>query len=370
MIVHSPAGLKSDPANLRRSKDLEDEDVTALLGILKVALLLSPEGSNELSRPRLPIQTVSIQKPANSQSPELTEAATLTRSAVNLYQQGKYAEALPQAKRVVQLRETVLSADDPLLRSALMNLGQICVALGKLGEAETALQRVVKSYEKTEPGAPRSAEVLQSLALVHYARGDWSKSEKDYQRSLEITEQAFGADSKQTAEALFSLAEFYQFTGNYKKGEILYQRLVSIQQKASSLTQKEQLAVTVDRYACLLRKSNKRAEAKELEDRILGPPGPEDDAAVLGNILNGTAISLPPPSYPAAARAANVQGKVSVRVVIDETGNVLRACAISGPALLIQGSEVAALRAKFSPTKISGVPAKVTGVITYRFFKQ
>jgi tetratricopeptide (TPR) repeat protein len=344
--------------------------VTALLVIVKVALLLAPQSSDGRLRPQITVEPGSIPWLTNSQAPQLEEAATLTNSLVKLYREGKYTEALPLAKRVVQLREVGLTADDPLLRTALINLGQIYIALGKLKEAETAFERVAKSYETTQPDAPKFAEVLQSMALVHYAKGDWSKSEKDYQRSLEITEKAFGPDSKQTAQALFSLAEFYQFTGNYKKGESLYERLVSIQQKGTSPDQQEQLAVTVDRYACLLRKANKSAEAKGLEDRILGPTSTQDDAAALANILNGTAISLPKPSYSEEARAARAQGSVPVRVVIDETGNVLRACALSGPPQLIRESELSASRAKFSPTKINGVPVKVTGVIIYRFIKQ
>jgi TonB family protein len=344
--------------------------VTALLAIVKLALLLAPQNSDGRLHPHTPVEPSSIPWQSNSQSQDPSEAAALTSSVIKLYQAGKYAEALPLARRAVQLREAVLTADEPLLRNALINLGQIYVALGKLREAETAFERVAKSYETTQPSAPRFAEVLQTLALVHYAKGDLSKSEKEYQRSLEINEKAFGPESSQTAQSLLSFAEFYQFTGNYKKGELLYQRLVSLQQKGSRPEQKEPLAVIVDRYACLLRKANRSADAKALEDRILGPPGSPDDAAALANILNGTAISLPRPSYPEAARAARAEGVVPVRVVIDEAGNVLRACALSGPPLLIRESELAALRAKFSPTKIAGVPVKVTGVINYRFIRQ
>jgi TonB family protein len=294
---------------------------------------------------------------------------------VKLYQERKYDEALPLAKRAVQLREAALGADDPLLRKSLINLAEIYLALRKFGDAQSPLERVVKSYEKTDPVAPQLAKVLESLALVHYARGNWSKSERAYQRALEVTEKAFGPDSSPTANAVLHLAEFYQFSGNYKKGEPLYQRLVSIQERGSGPAQREQLALAVDRYACLLRKTNRGADAKELEDRTLGPPrqssqGNPDDAAALGNVLNGRAISLPRPSYPAEARAAGASGTVTVRVVIDETGKVVRACAISGPPLLIRESELAAYRAKFSPTKLSGMPVKVLGVITYKYVRQ
>jgi len=83
--------------------------------------------------------------------------------------------------------------------------------------------------------------------------------------------------------------------------------------------------------------------------------------------LNGKAISLPKPDYPADARAAGVDGVVVVQVTIDEQGNVAEARAVSGPPQLQQVSISAALQAKFSPTLLMGEPVKVTGVIVYNF---
>jgi protein TonB len=87
-------------------------------------------------------------------------------------------------------------------------------------------------------------------------------------------------------------------------------------------------------------------------------------------VLNGKAISLPKPAYPAIARTARASGTVVVQVVIDENGRVISAHAVSGHPLL-QGVAVSAARgARFSPTKLSGQPVKVTGVITYNFVAQ
>lgn len=88
---------------------------------------------------------------------------------------------------------------------------------------------------------------------------------------------------------------------------------------------------------------------------------------ISGGVLNGRAIVLPRPDYPAEARAARAAGTVVVQVVIDEYGNVTSAKAISGPPMLHQASVTAALQAKFSPTTLMGEPVKVTGVITYNF---
>ena len=61
---------------------------------------------------------------------------------------------------------------------------------------------------------------------------------------------------------------------------------------------------------------------------------------------------------------------VQVQVLIDENGNVVSAHAVSGHPLL-QAAAVAAARAsKFTPTKLSGQPVKVNGVIIYNFVAQ
>jgi protein TonB len=88
---------------------------------------------------------------------------------------------------------------------------------------------------------------------------------------------------------------------------------------------------------------------------------------VSGGVLNGTAISLPPPSYPEAARRLRMGGVVTVEVIVDETGKVISAVATSGPAVLRDVAVQAALRARFSPTKLSGQPVKVSGLINYKF---
>jgi TonB family protein len=97
-------------------------------------------------------------------------------------------------------------------------------------------------------------------------------------------------------------------------------------------------------------------------------PGPKPILKpVSGGVLNGTAVFLPPPTYPEAAKRMRTQGVVTVDVVLDETGKVVSANASNGPTILREAAVQAALKAKFSPTKLSGQPVKVSGVINYKF---
>ena len=67
------------------------------------------------------------------------------------------------------------------------------------------------------------------------------------------------------------------------------------------------------------------------------------------------------------ARRMRSTGVVVVEVVIDENGKVISASALSGPGILRDVAVQAAFRARFSPTKLSGQPVKVTGTINYKF---
>lgn len=97
------------------------------------------------------------------------------------------------------------------------------------------------------------------------------------------------------------------------------------------------------------------------------PNSPKDPKLIMGGVVNGKALSLPKPSYPYEARGARAGGTVSVQVLISEEGKVIRAQAISGHPLLQFEARSAACRARFSTTKLEGLPVKVSGVITYNF---
>lgn len=104
-----------------------------------------------------------------------------------------------------------------------------------------------------------------------------------------------------------------------------------------------------------------------------------------GGVLNGKAVSLPKPAYPAEAKEAKAEGAVAVDIEIDEHGTVVSA--ISQPydqtvkknddgtpteprelhPALRTSAETAALSARFSPTLLSGEPVRVRGRIVYNF---
>lgn len=83
--------------------------------------------------------------------------------------------------------------------------------------------------------------------------------------------------------------------------------------------------------------------------------------------LGDRKVYAPEPVYPEIAKAARAQGSVSVKVTVDEDGNVIAAEAVSGHPLLQSAAVDAARESKFKPTFLEGKPVKVSGVISYVF---
>jgi len=115
----------------------------------------------------------------------------------------------------------------------------------------------------------------------------------------------------------------------------------------------------------------KKSAGEMTEQRTVGVDSAADNQSTVrkisGGVLNGKALSLPAPAYPAAARAVEASGAVNVQVTINEQGEIISASAVSGHPLLRQASEQAARKAKFAPTLLQGVPVSVTGVLVYNF---
>ncbi len=108
-----------------------------------------------------------------------------------------------------------------------------------------------------------------------------------------------------------------------------------------------------------------RARADFATEKLLFP----QQANAL-RVLNGRALNLVKPSYPAEARRAHASGTVVVKVVINEEGKVIAASVISGHPLLMAVCVDAAKNSLFTPTILAGKPVEVTGVIQYNFIER
>ena len=111
--------------------------------------------------------------------------------------------------------------------------------------------------------------------------------------------------------------------------------------------------------------------APATQDKTTKPPANDDENPPMDlGFLNGRAIELPKPAYPAEARKDHITGQVQVKVFVDETGKVTSAEIMSGPGALQAAALEAAKRARFQPHLENGVAVKVFGVLTFDFTGQ
>ena len=112
-------------------------------------------------------------------------------------------------------------------------------------------------------------------------------------------------------------------------------------------------------------------ELKKAGVGVLTVTGKESDPgnAIPGGVINGRAVELVQPAYPAMARAANASGEVVVWILIDKDGKVKAAQVIDGHPLLRAAAVKAAKSSQFTPTLIDHKPVNVSGRITYTFAK-
>jgi tetratricopeptide (TPR) repeat protein len=133
--------------------------------------------------------------PAQNSIRDTADAASLNQQVLQLYNQGRYSEAIPLAQRALTIREKALSSDHPDVAQALNNLAELYRAQGHYADAEPLYKRALATWEKAlGPDHPNFATSLNNLANLYDKLGRYGDAEPLYKRSLAIREKALGPD--------------------------------------------------------------------------------------------------------------------------------------------------------------------------------
>jgi TonB family protein len=323
---------------------------------------------------------------------EQAEAARLHAEVIRLYREGKYDEALPLAKRVLELREKAAAGGEDLeVARAVNNLAALYLRKGKNEEAEQLLRRSLGIAER-RLGAESEfvSDVVSQIGLLKLNQKEYGEAGPLLLRALKVKEKLHGADGADVVPVLLNLTDLYFLRREPEQARGFLGRAASIIRRqpprkdaatASRLknyycalmalragTDRE-LTNALDRAIWRLEEPEKAAqqdkERKEREAR-----GEEDKKIVEGEVLNGRVVSKPQPEYPRTAKDQRVSGVVVVEILVDESGKVIEAEALCGHPLLARASVEAARQARFTPTLLAGKPVKVSGIITYNFVLQ
>jgi protein TonB len=93
---------------------------------------------------------------------------------------------------------------------------------------------------------------------------------------------------------------------------------------------------------------------------VVAPILPKSDRIVHlgGDVTNSHPLDKLNLVYPELAKAAHIAGRVVIQAIIDETGKVINARAISGPPLLYLAAVEAVSKERFAPVLLNGEPTK------------
>jgi len=113
----------------------------------------------------------------------LAEAAALNQQVVQLYNQGRYSEAMPLAQRALAILEKALGPNHPSVAVSLNNLAELYQAEGRYAEAEPLYKRSLAIREKAlGPVHPDVAASLGNLAQLYKDQGRFADAEPLFKR--------------------------------------------------------------------------------------------------------------------------------------------------------------------------------------------
>lgn len=227
---------------------------------------------------------------AAAQQAEQQRYNQLNRELGELYNQGRYEEAIPLAKEALSIVEKALGRRDPNTAKSMHILATLYRAAGEYGKAEPLYRESLSiREEKLGPEHQETAASLNDLALLYKTLGDYVRSEPLYQKALALYEKGFGKGHINTAAVLNNLAELYEALGDYKKAEPLFTRALSIAEQVlgpdhrNTATARHNLAGLYQNMGEYDRAEPLYQRVLAVREKTLGPDHP-DTAMALGSL--------------------------------------------------------------------------------------
>lgn len=199
----------------------------------------------------------------------------------------------------------------------------------------------------------KSLEMKADNQIAYVGRGKTHYNLKSYDLSVKDFDKAVELNPKD-AVAFLNRGNSYEKLGDEKKAMVDYQKVIDLD--PANEVAKTNLKRLQDAEAAA-------ATAAAAEAAKNNPP----PFLNLGNLTTANAVRMATPVYSPVAQRANVEGRVTVEVELDEQGEVVSAKSTSGPQMLRSSAEDAANRSRFKPALFNNRPIKAKGYITYNF---
>ena len=232
----------------------------------------------------------------------------------------------------------------------------------KLGETDKAIADSTKAIELI------SSEFGRSVALVFRARlykkqGKLDQAIKDFSEAIRLAPDfAYhfanrGRTYAESNEFNKAIADFNEAIKLDPKSPYFLRDRAEAYRKLGNLDHARQDELAADNLEGKSPTSDESANANSSNNDLTVEV---KDPVATGD-LEGRAIDLTKPTYPAIGRAARASGLVVLQVTVDESGGVISASGIVGHPLLRAACVAAAMQSRFQ------AGGKVSGTIRYQF---
>ncbi len=244
--------------------------------------------------------------PTSARAQSEAELKALNEQVVQLYQAGKYAEAIPLAERYAEAMNARRGPDSPEYATALNNLAQLLQATNRLAEAEPLMRRAL-AIDENEPRARASQRRHRPqqpgrAAAGHQpaGRGRAADAPRAGHRREELRPRA--SRRRQRPQQPGAVAPGHQPAG---RGRAADRRALAIDEKSFG-PEHPNVAIGLNNLAQLLQATNRLAEAEPLMRRALAIDeksfGPEHPNVAIRPQQPGRSCSRPRTGWPRPSR--------------------------------------------------------------------
>ncbi|WP_081494397.1 tetratricopeptide repeat protein [Bradyrhizobium genomosp. III] len=208
---------------------------------------------------------------ARSQRELLDDARKLNAEIESLYSGGRYADAIPLAKRSLAITEEALGPVHSDVAESLNNLGLLLAKQGSLADAEPFYRRSLTVRETLPLSNGNSIEIattLNNLANLYVQQGRHADAAPLSTRSIELLEQALGPNDQRLASPLNNLSFNFRKQGRYANARTLLERALQINEKELGRGHPE-IAKILSNIANIYEDEGRYSEAEPLLNRAL-----------------------------------------------------------------------------------------------------
>jgi tetratricopeptide (TPR) repeat protein/transcriptional regulator with XRE-family HTH domain len=193
----------------------------------------------------------------------------LTKASAYLEEYGQLTQAITLLRQALNIYERRHELNHPDAAQTLVELGTDLFRLGNFTEGESTLKQALDIYEQ-EPDLHQkdTAAALTSLSMLYQVQGRQAEAEALSRRSLDISERLFPGDHVIKAEALSSLAMVYMRQNRPAEAETLFLRALPIYERTVGVNH-AYYAACLNNIAFLYRHLRRYDESEQFTRQVI-----------------------------------------------------------------------------------------------------